>query len=92
MGISSSALLELSTVMGQTPKALAQLGSYAEVVAYCKQAKLQPLMSQLLGNLGFLHQYQALREKVEQQQATILELKTQIQAQDRELQDLRLLL
>ncbi len=89
--VQQGATLTLKNQAGQTPKALAQLGGHDEVVAYCQQTKLQPLMSRLLGNLGFLnvHQHQALREKIEQQEATILKLQTQLQAQDQELQSFR---
>ncbi len=58
----------------QTLKTLAQLRGYDEVVAYCQEAKLQPSLSRLLDNLGFLSQYQALKEKVDQQQTTMLQL------------------
>lgn len=89
--VQRGANLTLKNQAGQTPKALAQLYGHLEVVTYCQQAKLQPLLSDLLGNLGFLnvHQHQLLREQVEQQQATILRLQTQIQAQNQELQCIR---
>ncbi len=89
--VEQGATITLKNQRGQTPKALAQLGGHDAVVAYCQQTKLQPLMSQLLGNLGFLNirQHQELREMIHQQQATILQLQAQLQTQDQELQYLR---
>lgn len=89
--VRQGATITIKNKRGQTPRALAQLWGHDEVAVYCQKAKLQPLMSELLGNLGFLNicQHHELMERIEQQQATILQLQTQIQNQDQELQRLR---